>query len=165
MPFEITTGKPVSDHTLTPTHPHTHTDNTQWSLCRSARASPPSRGNGPKPVELNDGKYEDCSVPSPTTLCFPSLISPRKEGRYNLIHHLYSLSFRTEIHIDLLANKRVLPSIFTSSDLHLTMYNMSKPVPATRDRFMRSILRFLLGPVFSTTSAPIKLRIHRYAPD
>ena len=36
------------------------------------------------------------------------------------------------------------------------MYTISKLVPACKGRFMRTIHRFLLGPVFSTTSAPTK---------
>ena len=154
---KITTGKPVSTHK--------HTDNARWSLCRKHSGFPQSRGSLPKPVENDERDRGEELGPGPTTLrprqnaiptqsLFLSFYSPRREGRYISLHHFYSLSFRIEIRLDFLSNECVLPRIFTSADLYLTIYNTTKLVPTCKGRFTHIDYGFRLGTVFSTTSAP-----------
>mgnify|MGYP006925731930 CR=1 FL=1 len=118
---KITTGKPVSTHK--------HTDNARWSLCRKHSGFPRSRGSLPKPAENNERDRGEELGPSPTLLrprqnaiptlpFFPPFYSQGEED-VNWLHHLYSLSFRTEMRLNLPLIKYVLPRIFTSADLHL----------------------------------------------
>ena len=174
MLIKITTGKPVSDHALAL---HRHTVNTRWSLCRKHSGFPRSRGSLPSlqrtPIE-NDDKGGEALFPVrqhsvlDKMRCqnepFPlSFIVQGGRGITTRVHHLYSLSLRIEIRFDFLANKYVLPRIFTSADLHLTMYNASKLVPACKGWFMLIIHGFLLGMVFSMTlfGLAIHLRVVR----
>ena len=88
----------------------------------------------------------------PTQSLFLSFYSPRREGRYISLHHIYSLSFRTEIRLNFLSNECVLPRILTSADLYLTMYNTTKLVPMCKGRFTHTSHGFRLGTVFSTVT-------------
>ena len=109
--FEITTGKPVSDHAQTPTH----TQSTQRSLFQSAHASPLSRGNRPNPAELNEedkmrrvlgSQFDNTSSSQnaiPVSTLSPLFYRPSGRDVTSRIHHLYSLSLRTKIRIDFLA--------------------------------------------------------------
>ena len=63
----------------------------------------------------------------------PSLLQPKEGGRYHLLHHVYSLSFRTEIHLDFLPNECVLPRILpqtTCTYLLTTQQNLCPRVRA-----------------------------------
>ena len=90
---------------------------------------------------------------------FPLFYSPRREGRYNRLHHLYILSFQTEICLNFLARDCVLSNTFTPADLRLNMYNTSKRVPSCKGRFTHIVHGFRLGTVFSTTP-PLSRRVH-----
>ena len=123
MLFEITTGKPVTDD-------------------RGGESSVPS------PTALRPWQNVILSPPFPL-----SFIAQGGKDVRTWVHHLYSLSLRTEIRLDFLVKECVLPSIFTSADLHLTMYNLSKLAPACKGRFTHPLHRFRLRPIFSTTTS------------
>ena len=162
----ITTGEPVSANVLTPTHSHERARRKHTRRQRDG-ALPEAHGLSMKHRQLPESAkttkreeelWRQSSSTSSSAKCdphsvpFPLLVKPKAGGTLQPLTSLYSLSLRTKILLDFLPTKYALPRIFTSADLHLTMYNISKLVPACKGRFAHIILRFRLGTVFSTTT-------------
>ena len=151
----------MSDNALMPTRTHTETRDGDFAealgLSTKHSQSPENlhratnekdRGEelGPSPAALRPRQNV-----IPTQSLLLSFYIPRREGCYILLHHIYSLSFRTEIRLDFLSNECVLPRIFTSVGRYLTMYNSTKLVPTYKGQFTHTSHGFRLGTVFSTT--------------
>ena len=158
MLFEITTGKPVSDHALTPTHTHTQHE---MELLPEALGLSTKQRQPPQSLQRtmkgNDDRGEEARFPVRQhfvldKMRYHSLYSPRREGRCNRLRHFYSLSFRTDILLGFLPDEYALPRIFTLAGLQLTMYNTLKLASTCKGRFTRIIHGFRLGKVFFTTT-------------
>ena len=112
----VTTGESVSvdalTHTPSPTHTqeNTRSQTARWSSAGSTRAfhkveaasrvcrEIEEKGFGRNPTTL---RPQQNVIPIQSPLL--SFYSPRREGHYSRSHHLYYLSFRTEIHLDFLS--------------------------------------------------------------
>ena len=126
---------------------------------RDRGEEPPESAENSEEREIEEKSSRDSSTTLrprqnaiPTQSLLLSFYSPRWEGRYISLHYIYSLSFRTEIRLNFLSNECLLPRIFKTDDLYLTMYNTTKLVPTCKGRFMHFMSGFHLGTVFSTTA-------------